>query len=257
MSLTLGRGPLAGDPASTNYAIDGPQHRIFFEPHPRRVRAELAGRTVLDTVRGALLHETGILPVFYAPLEDYDPALLERTDHRTHCPFKGDASYWSVRVGDQVAQNALWGYEQPLPAAPWLAGHAALYLDRMDRWLEEDEEIAGHLRDPYHRVDARRSSRPAQIVHGDRLVAEEAEPVLVFETGLPPRAYLSRELLDLEPSEKRTHCPYKGDATYYSLRVGDRLLDDAAWSYEAPLDGMQAIAGLVSVAHEELDVRIG
>ena len=257
MTLTLGHGPLSRAPASANYTIDGPDHRLFFEAHPRRVRAELGGHVVLDTTRGALLHETGILPVFYAPLEDYDAAALERTDRTTHCPYKGDASYWTVRAGGKVAENALWAYEDPLPSAPWLAGYGALYFDRMDRWLDEDVEVHGHLRDPYHRADARPSSRPVEVRFEGRLLARVDEPVLVFETGLPPRAYLPRELFDLEPSDTRTVCPYKGDATYWSLKVGDRLLEDAAWSYEEPLDGMQPIAGLVSLLHDELEVRIG
>ena len=256
MTLTLGHGPLSRRPAAANYAIDGPDHRLFFEAHPRRIRAELGGRVVLDTVRGALLHETGILPVLYAPLEDFDAAALERTDHATHCPFKGDASYWTVRAGGRVAENALWGYEDPLPAASWLAGHGALSFDRMDRWVEEDVEIHAHLRDPYHRADARPSSRPVEVRCGGRLVARVAAPVLVFETGLPTRAYLPRELFGLEPSDTRSACPYKGRATYWSLRVGDRVIEDAGWSYEEPLDGMQPIAGLVSLLHDEIEVSI-
>jgi uncharacterized protein (DUF427 family) len=256
MSLTLGHGPLSKDPAAANYRVDGPAHRIHFEPHPRRLRAELGGVTVLDTTRGSLLHESNILPVLYVPFEDIDAGVLTPTEHTTHCPFKGDASYWTMRAGGRELENAVWGYEDPLPAAPWLRGQAALYFDRMDRWLEEDEEIAGHLRDPYHRVDVRRSSRSVEVLAGDELVVGEAAPLLLFETGLPVRAYLSPALLDLEPSPTRTVCPYKGEATYWSLRVGGRLLEDAAWSYEAPLEGAQAIAGLVALAHDELTVRI-
>jgi uncharacterized protein (DUF427 family) len=259
MSLTIGHGPLARAAAARNFAIDGPAHSIHFEPHPRRVRAEFEGRTVLDTRHGFLLHETGILPVLYVPIADVDQSLLERTDHVTHCPFKGDASYWSVRVGERVAENAVWGYEQPVASAPWLSGHVALYWDRMDRWLEEDEEVFGHLRDPYHRVDARRSSRSVEIRlrDGGQVVARDENPLLLFETGLATRAYLPpRAVAHLEPSATRTICPYKGTATYWSLRAGDRLLQDAAWSYEDPLDGMSAIAGRISIDHEALEVVI-
>ena len=109
MSLTFTGAPLAAEPpATTNYDIDGPKHRLFLHPFPRRVRARFADETVLDSTRGALLHESQILPRLYVPLEDLRADLLERTDHATHCPFKGDASYWSVRVGDRVAENAVW-----------------------------------------------------------------------------------------------------------------------------------------------------
>src|SRR4051812_33354828 len=98
MSLTFGSRPLPAPPPPSNYSIDGPAHRLHFEPHPRRLRAVFAGQTVLDTVRGHLLHESNLLPVLYVPVEDLDADALEPTDHSTHCPFKGDASYWSLRV---------------------------------------------------------------------------------------------------------------------------------------------------------------
>ena len=96
MSLTFPGAPLASEPpATTNYAIEGPRHRLLLHPFPRRVRARFAGEVVLDSTRGALLHESNILPRLYVPLEDVRADLLERTDHATHCPFKGYASYWS------------------------------------------------------------------------------------------------------------------------------------------------------------------
>lgn len=80
---------------------------------------------VLDTRRGRLLHESRLLPALYVPNDDVDTDLLQPTDHSTHCPFKGDASYWSIVSGDRVAENAVWGYPGPLDTAPWLAGHLA------------------------------------------------------------------------------------------------------------------------------------
>ncbi|MEA2386672.1 MAG: hypothetical protein QOJ22_846, partial [Thermoleophilaceae bacterium] len=166
MSLTLGSGPLGGRPAASNYTFESPPHRILFEPDSRRLRALVGDVVVLDTTRAHLLHETGILPVAYAPLEDFDPERLERTETSTHCPFKGDASYWSLRVGDEEREDAVWAYEQPLEQASWLRGFAALAETRADRWLVEDEPVAGHLRDPYHRVDAHASSRPVRVTCG-------------------------------------------------------------------------------------------
>ena len=118
MSLTLGTGPLASAPGGAfNFDLAGasPKHRIFFADYPLRLRAVAGDRTVVDTTRAKLLYETNIMPVVYAPLEDFDASLLERTDHSTHCPFKGDASYWTVRAGDVVLENAVWAYEDPLP----------------------------------------------------------------------------------------------------------------------------------------------
>jgi uncharacterized protein (DUF427 family) len=253
MSLTFTGAPLAAEPpATTNYDIDGPKHRLFLHPFPRRVRARFADETVLDSTRGALLHESQILPRLYVPLEDLRGDLLERTDHSTHCPFKGDASYWSVRVGDRVAENAVWTYEEPLPAAEWLRGLVSVYPERMDAWFDEDEKIDGHLRDPYHRVDARRSSRRVEVrVDGD-VVARSERPVVVFETGVRLRFYLPRDDVDaaLRRSDTTSVCPYKGRASYWSLDG----IDDAAWSYEQPLEAMLKAPGFVSFDDTKVEV---
>src|SRR5690606_19015416 len=127
MSLTLPQGPLSGQPAATNYRIDGPAHRLFFEPFPRRVRAAFAGETVLDTRRGSLLHETGLLPQLYVPEQDVRTEMLTGTETRTRCPFKGDAAWWSVRAGGRTADDAVWAYRDPIDGAGWLRGHLAFY----------------------------------------------------------------------------------------------------------------------------------
>ncbi|MGH8921780.1 MAG: DUF427 domain-containing protein, partial [Actinomycetes bacterium] len=133
MSLTRTSGPLSPNaPKTVNYALDGPPHKLLMHPFPRRVRAEFAGRTVLDTRRGVLLHETALLPRFYVPEADLDPAAFVATDLTTHCPFKGDATYRSLQVGDRVVENALWAYPDPKPEAAWLAGYASLYWDAAD-----------------------------------------------------------------------------------------------------------------------------
>ena len=259
MSLTKPPGPLSVQPTpEINYTLDGPKHRILFEPHPRRIRAEISGVTVLDTVRGRLLHESNIVPVLYAPVEDFDETLLERTEHVTHCPFKGEASYWSVRVGDHVAENAIWAYEDPIEKAAWLRGYASMYWSKAEAWFEEDERVFGHLRDPYHRVDIRASSRSARVLAGDEVVAESAHPVLLFETNMPVRAYFRRDDVrgELIPSDKQTICPYKGTARYWSLRVDGETIPDAVWSYEDPLEGARGITGLVSFLAPGVDLEL-
>ena len=163
MSLTQGGGPLGRSTADTNYTIQSPAHKLLFEPDARRLRAYVGDTLVLDTRRAHLLHETGIRPVAYVPLEDFDQALLERTATTSHCPFKGDASYWDVEAGGQRAPNAAWGHLEPLPEASWLEGFVALYWDAMDTWFDEDEETGAHPRDPYTRIDVRRTSRPVEV----------------------------------------------------------------------------------------------
>ncbi len=107
--------------------LPGPDHPIDIAPNPKRVRVTFAGRVVADTTRALTLKETTYAPVQYIPREDVDMALLMRTDHASHCPYKGDASYYSVQVGDRTAVNAVWSYEQPFPAMAPIAGHVAFY----------------------------------------------------------------------------------------------------------------------------------
>jgi uncharacterized protein (DUF427 family) len=259
MSLTQGSGPLGGKPAPANYTIQSPAHRILFEPDARRLRAFVGDTLVLDTRRAHLLHETGIRPVAYAPLEDFDQTLLERTQTTSHCPFKGDASYWSLRVGDELREDAIWGYEEPLDQAPWLRGFAALYPGKADRWLVEDEPVAGGLRDPYHRVDVHTSSRPVRVTAAGELIAQSTHPTLVFETSLPVRAYLPRGDVvagHLRPSDTTTTDPYMGDAIYWHVHAAGELLRDAAHSYELPRAEAMKIAGLVCFSGEGLEVKL-
>jgi uncharacterized protein (DUF427 family) len=259
MSLTLGTGPLAGKPGGAfNFDIAGasPKHRIYFEPFAPRLRAVVGDRVVLDSVRAHLLHETGIAPRVYVPLEDLDGGLLERTETTTHCPFKGDASYWTLRVGSRAVEDAVWAYEAPLEGASWLAGFASLYWEKPDAWLVEDERVFGHLKDPYHRVDVQETSRRARVTVGGVVVAESARPKLLTETGLAPRVYVPSA--DVRPdaltrAEKRTICPYKGEATYWHVAVNGTRAEDAAWSYEAPLPDALRVQGHVSFDGEGVE----
>jgi uncharacterized protein (DUF427 family) len=257
MSLTRTPGPLAGTPGPTNYAIEGPQHRLLATPLPRRIRAELGGEVVLDTEGALLLHETGLSPALYVPIDDLKPGTLDRTDHTTHCPFKGDASYRTITVGDGVAENALWVYDAPLEAAAWLDGYAGIYLDRLDRWYDEDEEVLG-FPDPYHRVDVRRTGRRVEIRARGELIAVTERALLLSETALPNRYYVPREDVSAKvhgPTDTTSWCPYKGTATYWTVVLADgTALPDAAWSYETPFPESQPVLGYLSFWGDDVDV---
>ena len=206
MSLTFSSGPLSGHPPETvNYRIDGPAHKLLMQEFPRRVRATFGGETVFDTVRAMLLHETGLLPQLYVPQDDIRADLLRPTDHHTYCPFKGTASYWSVTAGGQVAENAIWSYPDPNPESQWLQGYAGFYWDAMDEWYDEDERVEGHIRDPYHRVDVRRSSRPVRVLLGGTVLAETRRPLLLSETGLPNRFYIPARRRPAGPAGRKRH----------------------------------------------------
>jgi uncharacterized protein (DUF427 family) len=116
--------------------LPGPDHPITITPNPKRLRVTFAGQVVAETTRALTLQEASYPPVHYIPREDTDAALLKRTERSTHCPYKGDASYYSIEAGGRRAENAIWSYEAPFPAMQQIAGHLAFYPDRVDR-IEE------------------------------------------------------------------------------------------------------------------------
>ena len=139
-----------------------------------------------------------------------------------------------------------------------VAGYVALDSAAFDAWYEEDEQILGHPRDPYHRVDVRLSRRPLRIeVDGD-VIAETTRARLLFETQITRRFYVPREDVraDLHPTDTRTYCPYKGAASYWSVDAGGRLRKDLAWSYAQPLPDAVEIAGLVAFWNERVDIIV-
>jgi uncharacterized protein (DUF427 family) len=261
MTLTIGTGPF-GDQGEKmfNFEVEAPRdHVLYFEDSPRRVRVMLGGETVADSRRVKLMHETRHLPVYYFPEEDVQMDLLEATDHTTTCPFKGEASHWSVRVGDNMAENAVWSYPDPIESAPPIAGYLAFYWRKMDNWYEEDEEVFVHPRDPYHRVDVLESSRHVKVSLNGEVVAETHRPVVLFETGLPPRYYIPPDDVRedvLVPSDRNTHCPYKGIASYHSVEAGGETVEDIVWHYPEPIAATEKIRGNLSFFNEKVDLVV-
>src|SRR5205085_4464058 len=116
-------------------------YQIRFEPSPRRVRVELNGTLLADSRRALILHETRLPPAYYFPREDVPFALFERSAHVTHCPFKGDATYWSVRAGGAAAADVAWSYDEAYADAAPIRGYLSFYPERVSAIYDGDEEI--------------------------------------------------------------------------------------------------------------------
>jgi uncharacterized protein (DUF427 family) len=261
MGLTSGTGPFGHRPAGRfNFTPDPPTGAVlYFDPVPYRLRGFFAGETVFDTIGAKLLYETAHLPVYYVPEDDLRHDLLEPTDTETHCPHKGEASYRSLRVGDRFEPDAVWTYREPIAPAAFLAGHAAFYWRKLDQWFVEDEQVLGHPRDPYHRIDGYRTTRAVRVSVDGTTVAESTRAVALFESGLPPRFYLPAEDVQtglLEPSETTTRCAYKGIASYWHVRTGDTLHEDLAWTYEESDGDGRPIRGLICFFNERVDLEV-
>jgi uncharacterized protein (DUF427 family) len=116
--------------------IPGPDHPITITKSPKRVVVTLGGKTIADTQDALILKEASYPAVFYIPRKDADMALLTRTDHSTYCPYKGDASYYSIPSGGERSKNAVWSYEHPHDAMAQIKDHLAFYPDRVDAITE-------------------------------------------------------------------------------------------------------------------------
>lgn len=234
----------------------GEDYLVETVPSPKRVRVVFNGHTVADSVNALLMREQGHVPVYYFPAGDVREDLLTPTNHRTHCPYKGDASYWTVQAGERSAENAVWSYEQPLPGVAGIHGHRAFYWKPMDAWYEEDEEIFVHPRDPFKRIDVLESHRPVRAELDGVVLAESTRARFLYETGLRTRYYFPRADVRtdlLEPSDTRTECPYKGRASYYSARIDGQVHTDLVWYYPEPLPEAGRVADYLCFYDERLD----
>jgi uncharacterized protein (DUF427 family) len=233
-------------------------HTVETELCCKRIRVEFNGEIIADTTRAMYLFESRLTPVYYIPLEDVRGDVLERTEHSTHCPYKGDAVYWDVVVGERRAENAIWSYPEPIKAVPELAGYAAFYWNRMDRWFEEDEEIFVHARDPRVRVDALPSSRKVEVSLGGEVLASTERAVLVFETGLPVRYYIPEADVTarLTPTDLSTACPYKGIASYWSVEAGGASHENLVWAYRYPVREAEPVRDLLCFFNEKVDISV-
>ena len=117
--------------------IPGPDHPISIQHNPARVVVSVAGQVIADTRNALTLREADYSRVQYIPREDVDLTQLERTDHATYCPYKGDCSYFSIPAGGKKSVNAVWSYDDPFPAVAQIKGHVAFYPDRVDEIAEQ------------------------------------------------------------------------------------------------------------------------
>jgi len=202
-----------------------PREALRYEPTERWIRGELGGELVVDSKDAWLVWNPGtVVPGWCFPREDVRAELI---------PTDGMATFDD----------------------PDLDGRVAVFFTALDRWREEEDEVVGHPRDPFKRVDARRSSRHVRVTIDGALVADSRRPLLVFETGHPVRYYLPPEDVRRDlftPSGTRTLCAYKGEASYLAYG-GD---DEAAWFYPDPLPDNAAIKDHVAFFNERVDIEV-
>ena len=236
-------------------AKTGTSSQVRVERSRKRVRILLAGELVADTTSPLLVWEKPYYPVYYVPFADVHAELLPAGTQSSD--RLGEAEVLTVKVATASAEGAARRYR----SSPAEELRDAVNFDwaAMSEWLEEDEPVYTHPRDPYTRVDILASSRHVRVELDGVTVADSHSPRILFETGLPPRYYLPLSDVRTEllrPSARQTSCPYKGTASYWSVDTGKRVHTDVAWIYRTPLPESQKIAGLACFYDERVDVFV-
>lgn len=229
--------------------------RIRMEPSAKRVRVFFGGELLADTIRPMLVWEDRPYPAYYFLADDVRTDLLAPESGVRHSPDKGDGRVFTVKAGSKEASGAAVRYEDTED----LRGLIRFEWSAMDAWFEEDEEVFTHPRDPHKRIDILASSRKVRVEVGGVTVAESTSPRLLFETALPVRYYLPKlhvRMDLLEHTDKVSHCPYKGQAEYWSVHAGGTVYPDLAWSYRSPLPESQKVIGLIAFYNEAVDIFV-
>jgi uncharacterized protein (DUF427 family) len=227
------------------------------EPVPRRVRAVLAGETVLDSTRAVYVWEWPYYPQYYIPASDVRPGALVPEGRSEHTS-RGTVELHGLAIGQVRRPDAAKVLTDS--AIDGLTNTARFEWTTLDAWFEEDEQVFVHPRNPYVRVDALRSTRPVRVELDGEVLAETASPVMVFETGLPARYYINRTQVNFDhliATDTVTECPYKGRTTgYWSILIGATIHPDLAWTYDFPNRQVSPIAGLIAFYNEKVDIFV-
>lgn len=251
---------------------------LRYEPIEKRIRAKVAGVTVVDTTRAMLVWEPKrVVPTYGIPIADIaaevvagehdaagdatsagalpmgaPPELAGRRVYDPSVPFAvraTDGEPMTIRIPAADREAAAFR-----AADEALADYLIVDFDGFDEWYEEDERNVGHPRDPFHRIDIVHSSRHVRVELDGAVLAESSKPYLLFEPPIPPRYYLPHEdvRLDLlQPSDSKSFCAYKGEASYFAFDG-----DDIAWTYPQPLREAAEVTDRVAFFNEHVDLVV-
>jgi uncharacterized protein (DUF427 family) len=226
---------------------------------PKWIRVYFGGEFIASSKKTILVRENGHFLNYYFPRQDVHMDLLERSGLQHELPGLGQAAHWTVKAGEKEAKNAAWSLEQARAEAAEVEGFVAFKWDQMDAWFEEDEQVFIHPRDPFVRIDTVQSSRHVRVVIDGETVAETQRPMLLFETGLPVRYYIPKvdvRMDLLQPSKTHTACPYKGEASYYTIKVGNHVSEDIVWYYPFPYLEVSKIQNMLAFYNEKVDLYV-
>ena len=244
MTLTTPTSPQPQSQTSTPLRI---------EPSPRWVRGYVDAQPIVDSKHVLVVYGVRRTPSYFFPRSDV------RVDQLQPSQQADGKQFWSLQLGGRRVEDIAWGFLDTSGDRAQLADHLAFDWPKVEAWYEEDEEVFVHPRDPHHRVDILDSSRHIKVVIDGETVAESHRPRLLFETGLVTRYYLPKmdvRMDLLEPTPTQTQCPYKGNASYWSAKIGGAVHQDIVWSYPFPTPESAKIKNLLSFYNEKVDLYV-
>lgn len=228
---------------------------VLIEPTSRRIRLKLGDRFIADSTRAIVIYENGARPTYYLPKTDFVSGALSAASKGEPAPLYGTKTFWSLQSEGTSLPDKAWSYDGAKLGTPELAEY--LTVDwRSVRWFEEDQEIFGHPRNAYHRIDTLPSSRLVEVIVDGKPVAHTRRAIFLFETGMIARYYFPVEDLvagTLVPSDYTTYCPYKGPAAYYHFELDGKRHENIVWYYVEPFPEASKIKGLISFYNEKVD----
>jgi uncharacterized protein (DUF427 family) len=219
MSLTSGKGPFGASRVGWSSPPLPDGDIAWIEPHPRRIRAERDGRTVIDTEKALLVHRPGRMLAYAFPVAE---------------------------VGDL-----------PHEAEPEAPGFVTVPWDAVDTWFEEGRQLVTYPPNPYHRVDLHPTCRRLTITVAGTTLVDTDDTLILFETALEPKLYVDPAHVRtdlLRRTETTSWCNYKGWASYWAAEIDGTVVEDVAWSYEDPLPESSRIAGFLSFDPEKVEL---
>ena len=224
------------------------------EPSERWVRVKVGEDTIADSISPLLLIQfgPGILPTYFFTQDEIE------MNHLGSLIEQGDKRFWSIEVGGKIIENGAWTYIDPPEHLSALKDRITFNWDDLD-WYEEDEQVYVHARDPHKRVDVIASTRHVQVSFGGEIIADTHQPRLLFETWLPTRYYIPQNDVNMDFLQKTsliTACPYKGSAEYWTIKVGDQVLENGVWSYPNPIVENPKIKDLLCFFNEKVDIYV-
>ncbi|MGF1504218.1 MAG: DUF427 domain-containing protein [Chloroflexi bacterium] len=233
------------------------QTPMVFAPTGSRIKALFNGETLAESDNAMLFRESPFKLFYFFPKDDVNHDLLVESDHVEESGLRGRREHWHIEAGDRRVENGAFAYVEEKENRPDLRAYVGIEMAAPDAWFEEDEELIGHPRDPYTRIDVRRSARHIRVAINGTTVAETNRALILYETGLVRRYYIPKDDVHTHlftPTATHTICPYKGEARYWSFKEGD--VRDVVWAYDDPFDDAARVQGTMCFYQERDEVSI-